>query len=68
MPAQIYSPVCWVQTLNYLKDNGVNNFIEIGPSKILSGMVRKTLKEVKIYAITNIADLEKVIEEQKIGV
>ncbi len=41
MPAQIYSPVRWVETLNYLKEQGTDHFIEIGPSKILSGMVRK---------------------------
>ncbi len=68
MPEQIYSSVQWVKTLNTLKDNGVDNFIEIGPSKILLGMVRKTLKDVKINAITCIDDLEKIINEQKIGV
>ena len=68
MPEQIYSSVQWVKTLNTLKDNGVDNFIEIGPSKILSGMVRKTLKDVKINAITCIDDLDKIINEQKIGV
>ena len=68
MVTQIYSPVQWVKTLNYLKNNGTDNFIEIGPSKILSGMVRKTLKDVKISAITNISDLDKVIEEFKAGV
>lgn len=68
MPEQIYSSVQWVKTLNYMKDNGVDTFIEIGPTKILSGMVRKTLKDVKIFAITNIGDLEKTMEELKIGV
>lgn len=68
MPEQIYSSVQWVKTLNTLRDNGVDNFIEIGPSKILSGMVRKTLKDVKINAITCIDDLDKIINEQKIGV
>ena len=68
MSAQIYSPVQWVKTLYYLKENGVNNFIEIGPSRILSGMVRKTLNDVKVSAITCISDMEKIIEEQKTGV
>ena len=65
MVSQIYSPVQWVKTLNCLNDNGVGHYIEIGPNKILSGMVRKTLKDVKISAITNITDLDKIIEELK---
>lgn len=68
MIAQIYSSVCWVQTLNYLKDNGVDYFIEIGPSKILSGMVRKTLKDVKVSAISTVEDLEKIVSELNVGV
>ncbi|MCR4881360.1 MAG: ACP S-malonyltransferase [bacterium] len=68
MPAQIYSSVQWVKTINCMKDNGVDTFIEIGPSRILSGMVRKTLKEVKVFAITSVSDLENIIEELKVGV
>ena len=68
MPAQIYSPVMWVQTLNYLKEQGVDTFIEIGPAKVLTGMVRKTLKDVQSYAICNIKDLENVINEYKVEV
>lgn len=68
MISQIYSSVQWVKTLNYLKEQGVTNFIEIGPSKILAGMVRKTLKDINVTSICNINDLEKVINEIKIGV
>ncbi len=68
MPAQIYSSVRWVQTLNYLKEQGVDNFIEIGPAKVLTGMVRKTLKEVKASAITSVSELEKLVSEMKLEV
>ena len=68
MPEQIHSSVKWVQTLNYLKEQGVDNFIEIGPAKILSGMVRKTLKDVKISAISTKEDLKKVINDYKVEV
>jgi len=69
MPKQICSSVKWVQTLNYLANVGVNNFIEIGPKKILTGMVRKTLNDVSCNGISTISDLEKFAEEYKtIGV
>ena len=68
MPAQIYSSVRWVQTLNYLKSQGVDTFIEVGPAKILTGMVRKTLKDVNATAICTVADLEKLVSEYKVEV
>ena len=40
-----------------LKKQNVDTFIEIGPSKILSGLVRKTLKDVNISAVCKISDL-----------
>ena len=68
MSKQIYSSVKWVQTLNYLKEQGVDTFIEIGPSKVLTGMVRKTLTDVKALAISKVEDLEKIISEYKVEV
>ena len=42
---QIYSTVKWRQTLMYMSNAGVTNFIEIGPGKVLSGMVKRTIKK-----------------------
>ena len=58
MVQQVYSSVHWVQTLQLLKEQSVDNFIEIGPSKILTGMVRKTLTDVNYGAICTVNDLE----------
>jgi len=41
--AQTYSPVQWVRSLEYMAAQGVSRFIEIGPSKVLAGLVRRTL-------------------------
>ena len=68
MPEQICSSVQWVKTLNYLKEQGVDNFIEIGPSKILTGMVRKTLSDVNFAAICKISDLDSLKNNSAIGV
>ena len=38
--------------------SGVNHFIEIGPGKVLSGLVKRINKEVKIDAINNQGDIE----------
>lgn len=54
---QLFSSVLWEDTLNYLSGCGVNLFLEVGPGRVLSGLVKKTLKGVKVY---NCEDLESV--------
>ena len=65
LEAQICHSVYFEDTLKYLKDQGVDTFIEIGPGKTLSGFVRKTLTDVKCYAVTDVESLNKTLEELK---
>ena len=57
---QIESRVRWRESINYMIKNGVNNFIEIGPGKILSGLVKRIDKKVKVGAINNEEDINKL--------
>ena len=41
-------------------NNGVNNFIEIGPGKVLSGLIRRINKNVKIQTLNNIEDIKNI--------
>ena len=65
LEAQICHSVYFEDSLKYLKEKGVDTFIEIGPGKTLSGLLRKTLTDVKCYAITDVESLKKVLEELK---
>ena len=62
---QINSTVRWRESLIYMSKNGVNNFIEIGPGKALTGMVKRTLKDVNFFSINSITDIKNLINEFK---
>ena len=48
-----------------MKKSGVKNFIEIGPGKVLTGMVKRTLKDVNCFSINSIADIKNLLNEFK---
>ena len=56
---QIVSRVRWRESVNYMIKKGVNNFVEIGPGKVLSGLVKKINKDVKISNINSVNDIKK---------
>ena len=62
---QITSTVKWRESINNVFNLGVTNFVEIGPGKVLSGMVKRTVKNAKCFSINSIADIENLINEYK---
>ena len=62
---QIYSTVKWRESLIKMEDNGVKNFIEIGPGKVLIGMVKRTIKNSNCFSINSIADIKNIENEFK---
>lgn len=60
---QAMSPVRWVQTLENMKSDGIDTFIECGAGKTLSGFVKKTLKDVKILRVENVKTLQSTLED-----
>ena len=55
---QIENRVRWRESVINMIDSGVNHFIEMGPGKVLSGLVKRISKEVKIDTINNQGDIE----------
>ena len=55
---QIENRVRWRESVIYMINNNVNHFIEIGPGKVLSGLVKRTSREVKIDTINSQDDIE----------
>jgi [acyl-carrier-protein] S-malonyltransferase len=55
---QIENRVRWRESVINMINSDVNHFIEIGPGKVLSGLVKRISKEVKIDTINNLGDIE----------
>lgn len=62
---QLYSPVLWEDSVQKMISLGVDTFIEIGPGKVLSGLVKKIDKNVKIFAVSDQETCTSVIESLK---
>ncbi len=60
---QIFSTVRWRESLIYMSNKGIKNFVEIGPGKALSGMVKRTIKDVKSFSINSITDIKNLQNE-----
>jgi [acyl-carrier-protein] S-malonyltransferase len=60
---QIQSSVYFEKSISKMLDEGVECFIEVGPSKTLSGFVKKINRKVKTYNIEDIASLNKILKD-----
>ena len=58
---QVYSSVKWQQSVETMLADGVDTFVEIGPGKTLSGFIKKITRDVTVFNIEKMEDLEKVI-------
>ena len=57
---QIEKPVRWRESINYMLDHGVNKFIEVGPGKVLSGLVKRIDRNANLNQVNNLEDLKKL--------
>lgn len=59
---QVSSPVKWMQSVETLASNGVEKFVEIGPGKVLSGLVRQINRELSYVNIEDSESLSNTLE------
>lgn len=57
---QVTSPVRWYESVEILKDQGCNRFIEIGPKNVLSGLIKRTLSDVTVSNFEKMSQLESI--------
>lgn len=59
---QVSSSVRWQQSVETMLKDGVDTFIEIGPGRTLAGFVKKISRDVKIWNVGTLEDIEKTVE------
>lgn len=58
---QLTAPVLWEDTIKNMIDDGIEEFVEIGPGKVLQGLVKRTNPKVKFWGIDKYSDLERFL-------
>lgn len=63
LSSQVANPVQWVRTLELMASMGVDTFVEVGPGKTLTGLVKRTLEGVTALPCETVEQLEAVLAE-----
>ncbi|BBN98628.1 ACP S-malonyltransferase [Sporolactobacillus terrae] len=62
---QIYSPVRWTESVERLIELGVDTFVEVGPGKVLSGLIRKINRKATTIQVHDVQSLQNAVEKLK---
>ncbi len=60
---QLNSPLLWEDSIRNIINKGVNTFIEAGPGKVLSGLIKRIEPAAKIFNVEDMASLNKTLEQ-----
>ena len=53
----------WRESVNTMINNGVNKFIEVGPGKVLSGLIKRIDRKVKLNQVNNLIDIKNITND-----
>ncbi|OWA33725.1 [acyl-carrier-protein] S-malonyltransferase [Saccharibacillus sp. O16] len=60
--SQVYSPVLWEDSVQWLIGEGVDTFVEIGPGSVLAGLIKKIDKSVRVFSVNSLESAEALAE------
>ncbi len=61
---QVSSPVRWQESLELMAREGAETFVEVGPGKVLSGLVRQTLPRARSLNVEDAAGVRKAVNRE----
>lgn len=59
---QSYSPVLWTQSVEFMRGAGADLFLEVGPGGVLTGLIKKIAKDVKVYSLDSPEKLKGALD------
>jgi len=65
MIEQIYSPVAWVSCVNFLTAAGVREAVEVGPGKVLGGLIKRINKDVLVKSTDSVDQVEQLLQSHQ---
>jgi [acyl-carrier-protein] S-malonyltransferase len=60
---QLNSPLLWEDSVRNLVETGIDTFVEVGPGKVLTGLIKRIEPSVKLFNVEDTASLNKTLEE-----
>ena len=60
--SQVYSPVLWEDSVQWLIGEGVDTFVEIGPGSVLAGLIKKIDKSVQVFSVNSLEAADSLAE------
>lgn len=58
---QVDGPVHWEETIRFMQQNGITSALEIGPGKVLAGLVKRIAKEITVTSVSDVAQAATVV-------
>ena len=58
---QTFRPVLWCDSVNFMADEGVQGFLEVGPGAVLSGLVKKCRKGLEVRSFGRLEEIESAL-------
>ncbi len=55
------SPVRWAESVRYMIEHGVQAFVEIGPKDVLSGLIKRIDRSVRVFNVGTVQDMERLV-------
>ena len=60
---QIEKPVRWRESVNNMIKLGTKKFIEVGPGKVLSGLIKRINRDIKLTQVNTLEDIKNLLND-----